>query len=75
MGRNVCDDDLRVLQASSRDPFARSGDRGLGNVCAKHIATRADAPRQLENCRAGPATDVEDALAWLGRREVQQLLR
>jgi hypothetical protein len=34
-----------------------------------------DAPRQLKNCRAGAATNIEYALAQLGRRQIQQFLR
>jgi hypothetical protein len=64
-----------VLQAGSRDPFARPGDRWLGDICAKHMTARIDAPRQLKNCRAGAATDIEYALARLRRSQIQQLLR
>jgi hypothetical protein len=35
----------------------------------------ADMLRQLKNCRAGAATNIEYALARLGRRQIQQLLR
>ena len=75
MGGSVGDDDLRVPQAGGSDPFTRPGDRRLGNICAKDMAARADMPRELKNCRAGAATNIEYALAWLGRRQVQQLLR
>jgi hypothetical protein len=75
MDRSVGDDGLRVPQAGSRDPFARPGDRWPGDICAKHMTARIDAPRQLKNCRAGAATDIEYALARLGRRQIQQLLR
>jgi hypothetical protein len=74
MDRNVGDDDLRVAQAGSRDPFARSGDRWFGDICAKHMTARADAPRELKNCRAGAATDIKYALPGLGRCQVQQFL-
>jgi len=75
MDRNVGDDGLRVPQAARHNPFARSGDRWLGDICAKHMTPGADTPRQLKNCRAGAAADVEYALARLGRRQVHQLLR
>jgi hypothetical protein len=75
MDRNVGDDGLRVPHAGSRDPLARSGDRWLGDICAKHTTARADTRRQLKNCRAGAATDVEYALARPGRRQGQQLVR
>ena len=75
MNRSVGDDDLRVPQAGSRDPFARPGDRCLGDICAKHMAAGTDAPRQLKNCRARAATNIEYARARLGRRQLQQLLR
>jgi hypothetical protein len=64
-----------VLQAGSRDPFARPGDRWLGDICAKHMTARIDALRQLKNCRAGATTNIEYALARLGRRQIQQPLR
>ena len=57
-------------QAGSSDPFTRSGYRWLGDICAKHMTARADMFRQLENCRAGAATNIEYALAWLGRRQI-----
>ena len=66
---------LGVPQAGSRDPFARPGHRWLGDICAKHITAGTDAPRQLKNSRAGAATNIEYALAWLGRRQIQQFLR
>jgi hypothetical protein len=75
MDRSVGDDDLRVPQARGSDPFTRSGDGWLGDICAKHMTARADMLRQLENCRAGAATNIEYALARLGRRQIQQLLR
>jgi hypothetical protein len=34
MDRSIRDDDLRVPQAGSCDPFARPGDRWLGDICA-----------------------------------------
>ena len=67
MDRSVGDDDLRVPQAGSCDPFTRSGDRWLGDICAKDMTARADTLRQLKNCRAGAETNVEYALARLGR--------
>jgi hypothetical protein len=75
MDRSVGDHDLRVPQAGSRDPFARPGDRWLGDICAKHMTARIDALRQLKNCRAGAAPNIEYALARLGRRQIQQFLR
>ena len=66
MDRSVGDDDLRVAQPGSSDPFARPGDRCLGDICAKHMTARADMLRQLENCRAGAATNIENALARWG---------
>ena len=51
------------------------GDRWLRDICAKHMTARTDMFRQLENGRAGTATDIEYALARLGRRQIQQLLR
>ena len=54
MDGSVGDDGLRVPEAGSRDPFARPGDRWLGDICAKHMTARIDAPRQLKNCPAGP---------------------
>jgi hypothetical protein len=74
MDRSVGDDDLRVPQAGSGDPFTRPGDRWLGDVCAKDMTARAHMLRQLENCRAGAAPDIEHALARLGRRQLQQIL-
>ena len=74
MDRSVGDDDLRVPQAGSYDPFACPRDRWLGDICAKHMTTWIDAPRQLKNCRAGAATNIEHALTRLGRRQIQQLL-
>jgi hypothetical protein len=47
----------------------------LGDICTKDMTARADRLRQLKNCRAGAATNIEYALARLGRRQVQQLLR
>src|SRR6516165_2804188 len=75
MDRSVGDDDLRVLEAGSSDPFARPGDRWLGDICAKHMTARADMLRQLENCRAGAAPDITYLLARLGRGQIQQILR
>ena len=75
MGGSVGDDDLRVPQAGGSDPFTRPGDRWLGNICAKHMTARADMLSQLKNCRAGAAPNIEYALARLGRRQIQQLLR
>ena len=39
------------------------------------MTVRPDATRQLENRRAGAATDIEYALTRLGRRQVEQFLR
>src|SRR5262245_48053149 len=75
MNRSVGDDDLRVLEPRGSDPFTRSGDRWLGDICAKDMTARADMPRQLKNCRAGAAPDIEYALTRLGRCQCQQLLR
>ena len=75
MDGSVGDDDLRLPQASSSNPFARPGDRCLGDIGAKDMTARADTPRQLKNCRARATTDIEYALARLGRCQVQQLLR
>src|SRR5215471_9974450 len=75
MDGSVGDDDLRLPQAGSSDPFTRPGDRWLGDICTKDMTARADMLRQLKNCRAGAATNIEYALARLGRRQVQQLLR
>jgi hypothetical protein len=75
MDRSVGDDNLRVPQAGSSDPFARPGDRWLGDICAKNMTVRADMPRQLKNRRTGAATDIEYAIALLRRRQIQQLLR
>src|SRR5262249_46728987 len=75
MDGSVGDDDLRVPQAGSSDPFTRPGDGWLRDICAKDMTARADMLRQLKNCRAGAATNIEYALAWLGRRQIQQLLR
>ena len=75
MDRSVGDDGVRVPQAGSRDPFARPGYRWLGDICAKHMTARTDMLRQLKNCRARAATNIEYALAWLGRRQSQQLPR
>src|SRR5215472_13298553 len=72
MGRSVGDDDLRVLQAGSSDPSTRSGDRLLGDICAKDMTARADMLRQLKNCRAGAAPHIEYVLAGLRRRQIQQ---
>src|SRR5262249_4263720 len=44
------------------DPFARPGDRWLGDICAKRMTAWIAAPHQLENCR-GAATNIEYALA------------
>jgi len=74
MDRSVGDDDLRVAQAGSSDPFPRPGDRWLGDICAKDMTARTDMLRQLKNCRAGAAPNIEYALARLGRRQIQQLL-
>jgi hypothetical protein len=73
MDGNVGDNDLRVPQAGSSDPFTRSGNRWLGDICAKHMTAGADMLRQFKNCRAGAATNIEYALARLGRRQIQQL--
>ena len=75
MDGSVSDDDLRIPQAGSSDPFACAGDRWLGDICTKDMTARADMLRQLKNCRAGTATNIEYALARLGSRQVQQLLR
>ena len=75
MDGSVGDDDLSVPQAGSSDPFARPGDRWLGNICAKDITARADMLRQLKNRRAGAATNIEYALTRPGRRQIQKLLR
>ena len=75
MDRSISDDDLRVPQAGSSDPFTRPGDRWLGDICAKDMTARADMLRQLKNCRAGAATNIEYALAQLGRSQIQQFLR
>ena len=75
MDRRISDDDLRVPHAGSSDPFTRPDDRWLGDICAKDMTARADMLGQLENCRAGAASNIEYALARLGRRQVQQLLR
>src|SRR5262249_42636504 len=56
-------------------PFTRPGYRWLGDICPKDMTARADKLRQLENCRAGAATNIEYALARLGRRQIQKLLR
>ena len=74
MDRSISDDDLRVPEAGSSDPFTRPGDRWLGDICAKDMTARADMLRQLKNCRAGAAPNIEYALARLGRRQIQQLL-
>jgi hypothetical protein len=71
MDRSVNGNDLRVPQAGSSDPFARAGDRWLGDICAKDMTVGADMPRQLKNCRTRAATDIEYALARLGRRQIQ----
>src|SRR5215471_13213018 len=42
MDGSVGNDDLRVPQSGSSDPFARPGDRRLGNICAKDMTARAD---------------------------------
>ena len=52
---------VRVPQAGSSDPFTRPD-------------ARAHMLRQLKNCRAGAAPNIEYALARLGRRQIQQLL-
>ena len=39
------------------------------------MTARADMLRQVKNCRAGAAPNIEYALARLGRRQIQQLLR
>jgi hypothetical protein len=39
------------------------------------MAARADMLRQFENSSAGAATNIEYALARLGRRQIQKLLR
>ena len=75
MDGSVGDDDLRLPQASSSNPFARPGDRWLGDICAKDMTAPADMLRQLKNCRAGAAPNIEYVLAGLGRRQIQQLLR
>jgi hypothetical protein len=59
-----------VPQSGSSDPIARPGDRSLGDICAKHMTARADMLRQFENSRAGAATNIEYALARLGRRQI-----
>ena len=74
MDGSVGDDDLRLPQAGSSDPFTRPGDRSLGDICAKDMTARADMLRQLKNCRAEAAPNIEYALARLGRRQIQQLL-
>ena len=74
MDGSVGDDDLRVPQAGSSDPFTRPDDRWLGNIGAKDMTARAHMRRQLKNCRAGAAPNIEYALARLGRRQIQQLL-
>ena len=74
MDGSVGDDDLRVPQAGSSDPFTRPDDRRLGNIRAKDMTARAHMLRQLKNCRAGAAPNIEYALARLGRRQIQQLL-
>src|SRR5438270_141702 len=61
-------------RAGSSDPFTRPGDRWLGDICAKDMTARADMLRQLKNCRARAAPNIEYALARLGRRQIQQLL-
>src|SRR5215470_11112674 len=71
MDGSVGDDDLRVLQAGGSDPFARPGDRWLGDICAKDMTARTEMLRQLKNCRAGAATNIEYVLARLGRRQIQ----
>jgi hypothetical protein len=60
-----------VPQAGSSDPFTRPGDRWLGDICAKDMTARTDMLRQLENCRAGAATNIEYVFACLGRRQIQ----
>ena len=75
MDGSVGDDDLRLPQAGSSNPFTRPGDRRLGDIGAEDMTARADTLRQLNNCRAGAATNIEYALARLGRRQIQQLLR
>ena len=75
MDGSVGDDDLRVLEAGGDDPFTHSGNRWLGDICAEDMTARADMLRQLKNCRAGTATNIEYALARVGRRQIQQLLR
>jgi hypothetical protein len=75
MDGSVGDDDLRVPQADSSDPFARPGDRWLGDICAKDMTAWADMLRQLKNCRAGAAPDIEYTLTRLGRRQIQQIFR
>ena len=74
MDGSVGDDDLRVPQAGSSDPFTRPDDRWLGNIRAEDMTARAHMLRQLKNCRAGAAPNIEYALARLGRRQIQQLL-
>ena len=74
MDGSVGDDDLRLPQAGSSDPFTRPGDRWLGDICAEDMTARAHMLRQLEKCRAGAAPNIEYALARLGRRQIQQLL-
>ena len=74
MDRSISDDDLRVPQAGSSDPFTRPGDRWLGDIGAKDTTARVDMLRQLKNCRAGASPNIEYALARLGRRQIQQLL-
>jgi hypothetical protein len=39
------------------------------------MTARADMLRQLKNCRAGAATNIEYVLAWPGRRQIQEILR
>ena len=63
MDGSVGDDDLRVPQAGGSDPFARPGDRWLGDICAKDMTARADMLRQIKNCRAGAASNIEYTLA------------
>jgi hypothetical protein len=47
MDRSIGDDDLRVPQAGSSDPFTRSGNRWLGDIRAKDMTVQADMLRQI----------------------------
>jgi hypothetical protein len=73
--RSVGDDDLRVPQAGSNDPFARSGDRWLGDICAKDMTAWADTLRRLKNCRAGAATNIQYAPGWGAAKSKNSFVR